>query len=71
MDETIYTESEILNFIVGLDLFYHEKPWYIKWYWKPWHSALNILASQLCGHLLNVKADYQNAINEAEDLLQR
>ena len=67
--ENVYSESELLDFIQGLDNIYWIQPWYKRWMWTPWHLALITLSLQLCATVLNVKAEKQEAVEFFEDQL--
>lgn len=66
----VYYDWELLRMIQGLDGFYYSRSWYIRWWFKPWHDALQILALQLCWELLSKEQDYKDAVEFVEGYIK-
>lgn len=69
-DNKVYYDHEILQILMGLDIYYQSKPWYLKWWYRQWHAVIEILSIQLCGDLLNENHERQQAIDFVEGLIE-
>lgn len=66
-DQKLYSEEEILDVLVGLDVIYQSKTWMGKLLWWPWHAALEVIAIQLTGNELQKR----ETLRQAEELLRK
>lgn len=66
-DQKLYSEQEILDVLIGLDVVYQSKSWIGKRLYWPWHVCLETIAVMLTGNEL-VKRE---AISEVEDMLRK
>lgn len=70
-EERIYSESELLQVLKGLMHVYYSKPWWTRWMFKPWLTALQTVAAVLCGD--KVMRDYETAqtLKDVDDILNQ
>ena len=68
-EEQIYTESEILQVLYGLDSFYLNRHWLTRWMFKPWHDALMTAGNILCGQKLLKDNETNEFVRSVEDHL--
>ena len=67
-EEKLYYESEVLGYIMALDNIYYSKPFYIRWFFRPWHTALETLAIMLCKNIIDDHVLLDNSIKFADRL---
>lgn len=61
MEEKIYTETEILNVLLGLTNVYQSKNRFLKIFYRPWFDALHTAALILCKDLIETQELIQSA----------
>lgn len=66
-DQKLYSEEEILDVLIGLDIVYQSKSWIGKRLWFPWHLALETIAVMLTGNELYKR----QVLEEASDIMLR
>lgn len=66
-DQKLYSEQEILDILIGLDVVYQSKSWIGKKLYWPWHACLQTLALILTGDEL-IK---RQAIGQVEEMLRK
>jgi hypothetical protein len=65
-DQKLYSEEEILDVLIGLDVVYQSKSWIGKRLYWPWHVCLETLAVMLTGNELSKR----EAVDQVETMLR-
>ena len=68
-NETLYSQTELLQMINGLQNVYWSTPWWLRMFMRPWHNALNTLALQIAGDKIVDRLDTEQLLDDIENYL--
>lgn len=69
-DETLYSQTELLQLIYGLMNVYWSKNWLGRLISRPWHDALQTLALQVAGDKIAQAVEAKEAVKFWEGKLE-
>lgn len=68
-DQPVFYLKEITQVLYGLMYVYWSKPWYIRWFYKPWFDALNTAALVMGGNAIVEELERRQALDQAQSIL--
>lgn len=67
-DQKLYSEDEVVEILTGLLHVYWSQPWYSRWTWNKWRSALETAVSIFSGKKIREKFERDQILKDFEDI---
>lgn len=67
-DQKLYSEDEVVEILTGLLHVYWVQPWYSRWMWYQWKSALETAIAIFSGKKIRERFERDNILKDLEDM---